>query len=215
KQAAVAVNNNLQVYEAPKIISTAIEGNPSAGEFKVRVKTNAVSSVTVKVPIWSDANGQDDLKWYVATKVKDGEYLVTFDGNNHKKQSGAYHVQAYAYNGDKQAAVAVNNNLQVYEAPKIISTAIEGNPSAGEFKVRVKTNAVSSVTVKVPIWSDANGQDDLKWYVATKVKDGEYLVTFDGNNHKKQSGAYHVHAYAYNGDKQAAVAVNNNLSVKF
>ncbi|WP_172209893.1 GBS Bsp-like repeat-containing protein, partial [Lactococcus hodotermopsidis] len=126
---------------APKIISTSIEGTPNAGKFNVRVKTSG-DVTSVKVPIWSDANGQDDLKWYVASKVKDGEYLATFDGANHKNQSGSYHVQAYAYNGDKQAAVAVNNNLQVYEAPKIISTAIEGNPSAGEFKVRVKTNAV-------------------------------------------------------------------------
>lgn len=98
--------------------------------------------------------------------------------------------------------------------PKINSTSVEGNPATGDFKVRVKTSgAVTSVSV--PVWSHANGQDDLLWYPATKVKDGEYLATFDGANHNYESGLYAIHAYAYNSSKQASSSVNNNLQVNY
>ena len=98
--------------------------------------------------------------------------------------------------------------------PKINSTSVEGNPATGEFKVRVKTSGVVT-RVSVPIWSHANGQDDLLWYPATKVKDDEYLATFDGANHNYQSGLYAVHAYAYSPSKQVSTVVNGNLQVNY
>lgn len=98
--------------------------------------------------------------------------------------------------------------------PKITSTSVEGNPATGNFNVRVKTSGVVT-SVKVPIWSLANGQDDLVWYPATKVKEGEYLATFDGANHQYQSGAYPIHAYAYNGSRQASAVVTGSLQVSY
>ena len=100
------------------------------------------------------------------------------------------------------------------EAPKITSTSVEGNPATGDFKVRVKTSGAVT-KVSVPIWSHANGQDDLFWYPATKVKDGEYLATFDGVNHNYESGLYAIHAYAYNSSKQTSSVVDNNLQVNY
>ncbi|MFR4176386.1 MAG: glucosaminidase domain-containing protein [Lactococcus raffinolactis] len=98
--------------------------------------------------------------------------------------------------------------------PKITSTSIEGNPATGDFKVRVKTSGgVSSVSV--PIWSNANGQDDLTWYPAIKVKEGEYLATFDGANHNYESGTYSIHAYAYSGTKNTSTSVSSNLQVGY
>ena len=98
--------------------------------------------------------------------------------------------------------------------PEIISTSVEGNPASGEFKVRVKTSGVVT-RVSVPTWSNANGQDDLVWYPATKVKDGEYLATFDGANHNYQSGPYSIHAYAYNGSRPTSRSVSANLQVNY
>lgn len=98
--------------------------------------------------------------------------------------------------------------------PKIDSTSVEGNPATGDFKVRVKTSGAVT-KVLVPIWSQANGQDDLFWYPATKVQDGEYLATFDGVNHNYESGLYAIHAYAYNSSKQTSSVVNNNLQVNY
>ena len=98
--------------------------------------------------------------------------------------------------------------------PEITSTSVEGNPASGEFKVRVKTSGVVT-SVSVPMWSNANGQDDLIWYSATKVKDDEYLATFDGANHDYQSGPYSIHAYAYNGNRSTSRSVSANLQVNY
>lgn len=37
----------------------------------------------VQVPIWTEAGGQDDIRWYTATKQAD-EYRLTVDSKNHK-----------------------------------------------------------------------------------------------------------------------------------
>ena len=49
--------------------------------------------------------------------------------------------------------------------------------------------------VRVPIWSDKNGQDDLTWYHADKQSDGSYKVHVDTASHKGDAGTYAVHLY--------------------
>ena len=49
--------------------------------------------------------------------------------------------------------------------------------------------------VRVPIWSDKNGQDDLTWYHADKQSDGSYKVHVDIASHKGDAGTYSVHLY--------------------
>ena len=49
--------------------------------------------------------------------------------------------------------------------------------------------------VRVPIWSDKNGQDDLTWYHADKQSDGSYKVHVDKASHKGDAGTYAVHLY--------------------
>ncbi|WP_197414217.1 GBS Bsp-like repeat-containing protein, partial [Streptococcus sp. CCH8-H5] len=49
--------------------------------------------------------------------------------------------------------------------------------------------------VRVPIWSDKNGQDDLTWYHADKQSDGSYKVHVDKASHKGDAGTYSVHLY--------------------
>ena len=199
---------------APQILSATIENNNDTGKFDVRVKTNPVDSITVKVPIWPDGGSQ---VWYDAQKVKTGEYLAHFDYANHNKEEGIYHVHAYAYNGGKRVGYPITDTLEVKNtssiAPQILSVATEDNNGTGTFKVRVKTNLVDSITVKLPIWSERDGQNDIVWYVATKVKTGEYLATFNAANHGYEAGRYHVHVYAYNGDKKLGMPYNDNLIV--
>ena len=49
--------------------------------------------------------------------------------------------------------------------------------------------------VRVPIWSDKDGQDDLTWYHADKQSDGSYKVHVDKASHKGDAGTYSVHLY--------------------
>ena len=49
--------------------------------------------------------------------------------------------------------------------------------------------------VLVPVWSDKDGQDDLKWPSASKQADGSYKTHVSISDHKNNHGDYTVHLY--------------------
>ena len=49
--------------------------------------------------------------------------------------------------------------------------------------------------VSVPIWSEKNGQDDIIWYNATRLSNGNYKVNVSLSDHKNERGLYNVHLY--------------------
>lgn len=175
------------------------------------------------------------IKYELGSPKLVSESNVALDGNlaSHKnisyKWGGTDHVDpdwywenrgknffGQSYNMDQfRELVEKYYKESVSIKPVIASAVIEGDPNSGKFSVRVKTNNVKTNTVKVPIWSDKNGQDDLVWYIAKKIKDGEYIADFDASRHNFESGQYHVHAYAYNGNQKTMVEVNNNLEVNY
>ncbi|MDM8293557.1 GBS Bsp-like repeat-containing protein, partial [Faecalicoccus pleomorphus] len=49
----------------------------------------------VQIPVWTEANGQDDIQWYTAEKQADGTYRVTVTMANHNYETGKYRITAY------------------------------------------------------------------------------------------------------------------------
>ncbi|MGT2910604.1 GBS Bsp-like repeat-containing protein [Streptococcus cameli] len=151
----------------------------------------------VQVPVWTEAGGQDDLRWYRAQLQADGTYKATVHKSNHKNQNGLYHVHLYyAFsNGTKQGVASTKTTLQHKASGKISVGSINGQ--LGTFEVLV-TNVQSSSpiqSVQIPVWTAANGQDDLKWYTATKQANGTYKVVISKKDHKNETGLYHAHLY--------------------
>ena len=153
----------------------------------------------VRVPIWSDKNGQDDLTWYHADKQSDGSYKVHVDTASHKGDAGSYSVHLYymlngkrTYITETKATVPQSTESQVTGKLTISNQTSNGfdvvvtNVSGGDKEVK---------EVRVPIWSDKNGQDDLTWYHADKQSDGSYKVHVDTASHKGDAGSYSVHLY--------------------
>ena len=153
----------------------------------------------VRVPIWSDKNGQDDLTWYHADKQSDGSYKVHVDTASHKGDAGTYSVHLYymlngkrTYITETKATVPQSTESQVTGKLTISNQTSNGfdvvvtNVSGGDKEVK---------EVRVPIWSDKNGQDDLTWYHADKQSDGSYKVHVDTASHKGDAGTYSVHLY--------------------
>ena len=153
----------------------------------------------VRVPIWSDKNGQDDLTWYRADKQSDGSYKVHVDTASHKGDAGTYSVHLYymldgkrTYITETKATVSQSTETQVTGKLTISNQTSNGfdvvvtNVSGGGKEVK---------EVRVPIWSDKNGQDDLTWYHADKQSDGSYKVHVDTASHKGDAGTYSVHLY--------------------
>ena len=150
----------------------------------------------VRVPIWSDKNGQDDLTWYHADKQSDGSYKVHVDKASHKGDAGTYSVHLY-YMLDGKRTYITETTATVPESQVAGKLTITNQTSNG-FDVVVTDVSGGGKTVqevRVPIWSDNNGQDDLTWYHADKQSDGSYKVHVDKASHKGDAGTYSVHLY--------------------
>ena len=150
----------------------------------------------VRVPIWSDKNGQDDLTWYHADKQSDGSYKVHVDTASHKSDAGTYSVHLY-YMLDGKRTYITETTATVPETQVTGKLTITNQTSNG-FDVVVTNVSGGGKAVKevrVPIWSDKNGQDDLTWYHADKQSDGSYKVHVDKASHKGDAGTYSVHLY--------------------
>ena len=150
----------------------------------------------VRVPIWSDKNGQDDLTWYHADKQSDGSYKVHVDKASHKGDAGTYAVHLY-YMLDGKRTYITETTATVPETQVTGNLTITNQTSNG-FDVVVTNVSGGGKTVqevRVPIWSDKNGQDDLTWYHADKQSDGSYKVHVDKASHKGDAGTYAVHLY--------------------
>ena len=153
----------------------------------------------VRVPIWSDKNGQDDLTWYHADKQSDGSYKVHVDTASHKGDAGTYSVHLYYMLNGKRTYITETKAT----VPQITETKVTGkltisNQTSNGFDVVVTNVSGGGKEVKevrVPIWSDKNGQDDLTWYHADKQSDGSYKVHVDTASHKGDAGTYSVHLY--------------------
>ena len=174
--------------------------NPNTGTFDVIVSdVSAPYGVReVKVPTWSNVNGQDDIIWYTAAKQTDGTYKVTVRAVDHKFSTGLYHIHLYyIQNNGKLVGVGGTTTELSLGRPQGKVTIANNNPDTGTFDVLISN--VSSPygvrEVKVPTWSSIGGQDDIIWYTATKQANGTYKVTIKATDHKKSTGEYNIHVY--------------------
>ena len=196
----------------------------AAGRFDVLISNVTAPNgvLTVSVPVWSDINGQDDLVWYTATKQVNGTYKVSVKASDHKNSRGKYHVHLYynQLNGQSVGVAATTTELatgkdRTVESPSgTVSnekasgrlTIENNNGSTGTFDAVVRDivapNGVKEVLL--PVWSEANGQDDLVWHKAVRQSDGSYRATIKASEHKNSQGKYLVHAYYVTsiGDKE-------------
>ena len=150
----------------------------------------------VRVPIWSDKNDQDDLTWYHADKQSDGSYKVHVDTASHKSDAGTYSVHLYYMLDGKRTYIT--ETTAIVPESQVTGKLTISNQTSNGFDVVVTNVSGGGKEVKevrVPIWSDKNGQDDLTWYHADKQSDGSYKVHVDTASHKGDAGTYSVHLY--------------------
>lgn len=158
----------------------------------------------VQVPVWSEENGQDDIRWYAAREVSNGNWQVTVDVSNHRS-AGNYVVHTYALMSDGKTqnflgATSFNVSTPAV-APTLTATTENYDEKAGTFDVIIK-NVSSSAGVKevhVPVWCAAD-QSDIHWYTAKKQSNGDYKVTVDAANHGYAAGNYTIHVYVTSGN---------------
>ena len=157
----------------------------------------------VSVPVWSEANGQDDIIWYTATQQANGTYKVSVDSSRHKDSVGKYNVHLYYVRNDGQlvGVGGTTTNVSLIKPQGKISIQ-NRNSETGDFDIVV--SGISSPgglkTVSLPTWSEANGQDDIKWYTAERQADGTYRKRVRISDHNHVQGEYNVHLYYVQND---------------
>ena len=196
----------VEVRQSRPTASLTIENNNTvAGTFDAVIR-NVVSPNGVKeilVPSWSLENGQDDLIWHKATRQADGSYRATIKASDHKNSTGNYRADLYIVDNDNNRYYVTETIVDVKQQ-KVSGTitVVNNNKDTGTFDVIIK-NVYSPKgvrAVQVPTWSDKDGQDDLRWYEATRQANGDYKVSVKASDHKNSTGKYHVHLYYIQND---------------
>ena len=158
----------------------------------------------VKIPFWSQANGMKDIIWYTPTRQADGSYTVTAKASDHENADGQYEAQVFYVDAQGQNKFVKKAFIDYKNQSRPTGTLLiqNNNKDTGTFDVVIKDvySPKGVRTVQVPTWSDKDGQDDLRWYEATRQANGDYKVSIKASDHKNSTGKYHVHLYYIQND---------------
>ena len=158
----------------------------------------------VKIPFWSHANGMKDIIWYTPTRQADGSYTVTAKASDHENADGKYEAQVFYADVQGQNKFVKKAFIDYKNQSRSTGTLLiqNNNKDTGTFDVIIKDvySPKGVQTVQVPTWSDKDGQDDIRWYEATRQANGDYKVSVKASDHKNSTGKYHVHLYYIQND---------------
>ena len=208
--AYIVDDSNKRFYLTEKVVevtqtrpsaSLVIENNNAdLGTFDAVIR-NIVAPNGVKevlVPSWSLVNGQDDLVWHKASRQSDGSYRVTIKASEHKNSLGNYRADLYIVDNANQRHYVTETIVDVkHNKPVGTISVVNNNKDTGTFDVIISDvySPKGVRTVQVPIWSEKDGQDDIRWYEATRQANGTYTVNVQATNHKNSTGLYNIHLY--------------------
>ena len=180
--AYIVDDSNKRFYLTEKVVevtqtrpsaSLVIENNNAdLGTFDAVIR-NIVAPNGVKevlVPSWSLVNGQDDLVWHKASRQSDGSYRVTIKASEHKNSLGNYRADLYIVDNANQRHYVTETIVDVkHNKPVGTISVVNNNKDTGTFDVIISDvySPKGVRTVQVPIWSEKDGQDDIRWYEAT------------------------------------------------
>lgn len=211
----------VEVIQTRPTASLIIENNNAElGTFDAVVRNisapNGIKEVLV--PSWSLMNGQDDIIWHKATRQSDGSYRVTIKSDEHKNSLGNYRADLYIVDNTNQRYYITETVVDVkHNKPIGTISIVNNNKDTGTFDVIIKDvySPKGVRTVKVPTWSDKDGQDDIRWYEATRQANGDYKVSVKASDHKNSTGKYFVHLYYIQNDGSLIGVGGTSTEVEF
>ena len=211
----------VEVTQTRPSASLFIENNNAdLGTFDAVIR-NIVAPNGVKevlVPSWSLVNGQDDLVWHKATRQSDGSYRVTIKSSEHKNSLGNYRADVYIVDNANQRHYVTETIVDVkHNKPVGAISVVNNNKDTGTFDVIISDvySPKGVRTVQVPIWSEKDGQDDIRWYEATRQANGTYTVNVQATNHKNSTGLYNIHLYYILNDGSQVGVGGTTTTVEF
>lgn len=194
------------------LLGTSFQGDYAFGDvavsaslgqtgINITMPSDVSQGMTVYHAVWSVKNDQDDIVWYKVPS--NGQLTAKYTGDY-----GTYLIHTYGVvNGHMVCLSATSIDVPT---PTVKATITK--ESATTYKVTVTDVPVYIDSIQVPTWTEANGQDDIQWYKATKAADGSYYVIFSEATHNLESGTYNVHVY---GNSRVTNSLIGLLGTKF
>ena len=227
--AYIVDDSNKRFYITEKVVevtqtrpsaSLVIENNADLGTFDAVIRNIVAPNgvMEVLVPSWSLVNRQDDLVWHKASHQSDGCYRVTIKTSEHKNSLGNYRADVYIVDNANQRHYVTETIVDVkHNKPVGAISVVNNNKDTGTFDVII-SDVYSSKgvrTVQVPIWSEKDGQDDIRWYEATRQANGTYTVNVQATSHKNSIGLYNIHLYYILNDGSRVGVGGTTTTVEF
>ena len=168
---------------------------------KVTISDVPAYMTSIVLPTWTENKGQDDIKWYQATKQSDGSYTYTFYAKNHNFESGHYNVHVYGTSAVTNSFIGLTatSGIDLTFSEKLTNPTVtvqNHNAANGTLQVVIAETETSKdiASVAVAAWSQAE-QKNIHWYTTSSVVNGKVVVTVDEKYHHNISGDYTVHVY--------------------
>ena len=208
-------------YSSIKPFTTAKDGSrPSISDVKVaNVSTTGfdVSCVAsdnraikqVRFKSWTNANGEDDAVWKNG-EFGNGRWSCRINTSEHKNEYGTYSVLIQVLDfSDNEATASTTVNIPSPNKAPSISDIKVSNVSFREFNISCLVSDDKAVKeVEFWIWTEKNGNDDLKKYMAS-LSQGRWSCNILTENHQTQSGKYIIEVHAYDNEGASSTALSS------
>ena len=151
----------------------AIESHNN-GDFSVVISNVSDQNgvLGVSVPIWSEKNGQDDIIWYNATRLNNGNYKVNVSLTDHKNERGLYNVHLYyVETNGKLVGVGGTTYTVPAKVEETHTTTSYSLPDAGTYTFRERSSIKAEPRVASP---------ELAYYDAGMSVNYDKIVSGDG-----------------------------------
>ncbi|MCQ2499726.1 MAG: GBS Bsp-like repeat-containing protein, partial [Lachnospiraceae bacterium] len=166
----------------------------------------------VRFAVWSEENGQDDLRWYTAAGPE-GNQTATIPVANHRS-TGACQIHAYVFWPDNSYCLIGKTTFTVANAAVNAVKVSNVDHTKGSFTITVTAADASGIDyVRTAVWSKAD-QSNLVWYKGVQQTDGSWTASMQIENHKGLYGVYHVHAYAVMKDGSSKLLAVTDTELK-
>ena len=168
---------------------------------------------SVEVRAYSTVNGADDVHTYQAQPQENGTYTATVNIRNHGGYLGEYTIESY---------VTDNTGYQEFtgSVKMTITDILEASMNVTQLDDKLYVTIFDAegyngiLDIRVPTWSDENGQDDLVWYKPEyDPAAGYWKLIIDLNNHSLEEKKYHLHLYITDGNGKQTLRLGKTLEL--
>ena len=194
-----AVTESSTIGQLNQSVTTQQNGNTLSIFYQ---RSAQQKGLKIDYAIWSYENGQDDLRW-----VRAQDYQTDIDLQDFK--AGQYIIHTYITIDEKPVFLQGLDVNITRPKPSITSSISE----QAVLDIAVHNISPDVKEVLLPVWSNVNGQDDLKWYTAQRQANGTYTARIFLKHHQFNTGAYSIHLYTKDSSGRLSFISHSEASI--